>query len=159
MRDGRETGGEPYRYGALTHLPRNVLYTGRVSHHGTVYPGEHAAIVPQKIWDASQALLDRSAPRPSIGHVALLAGILEDAHGRAMTSAHANKGERRYLYYVSKAVADQAEQPWRLPAGDLDKLVAEAVLGLLRDLRRLAGEFGDMAAAARLAPACTDWAQ
>lgn len=158
MRDGRETGGEPYRAGALTHMLRNVLYTGQVSHHGTIYPGEHDAIVDRKSWDASQALLDRSKPRPRTGHIAMLGGMIEDGHGRPMTSAHANKGGRRYLYYVSVPSTDKAEREWRLPAGDVDTLVRTAVLGLLRDPLRLAGEYGDLSAHARLAIACAGWA-
>lgn len=158
MRDGRETGGEPYRAGALTHLLRNVLYTGRVSHHGTIYPGEHDAIVDRRTWEASQALLDRSEPRPRTGHIAMLGGMIEDGHGRRMTSRHANKGGRRYLYYVSVPDTDKAEPAWRLPAGDVDALVRNAVLDLLRDPLRLASEYGDVSAHARLAPACATWA-
>jgi hypothetical protein len=158
MRDGRETGGEAYRAGALAHLLRNVLYTGRVSHHGTIYPGEHGAIVDRKLWDLSQALLARSEPRPRTRHIAMLGGMIEDAFGRAMTSAHANKGERRYLYYASKAVTGEVEARWRLPAGDVDALVSATVLGLLRDPVRLAAEFGNVSATARVAAACADWA-
>ncbi|KQR83794.1 hypothetical protein ASG07_08480 [Sphingomonas sp. Leaf343] len=157
MPDGRETGGEAYRAGALTHMLRNVLYTGQVSHHGAIYPGEHEAIVDRPIWDASQALLDRSEPRPRTGHIAMLGGMIEDGHGRRMTSAHAKKGERRYLYYVSVPIAGQAVEGWRLPAGDVDALVSNAVLGLLRDPVCLAAEYGDVSAHARLAPACADW--
>ncbi|MEZ0497440.1 recombinase family protein [Sphingomonas sp. IW22] len=157
LRDGRETGGEPYRAGALTHLLRNVLYTGQVSHHGTIYAGEHDAIVDRETWEASQALLDRSEPRPRTGHIAMLGGMIEDGHGRRMTSAHAKKGRRRYLYYVSVPDTDRAEREWRLPAGDVDTLVRNAVLGLLRDPLRLAGEYGDVSAHARLAPACAGW--
>ncbi|KQN19592.1 hypothetical protein ASE86_12195 [Sphingomonas sp. Leaf33] len=157
MRDGRKTGGEAYGAGALTHLLRNVLYTGRVSHHGTIYPGEHDAIVDRSLWDTSQTLLDRSEPRPRTGHVALLGGMIEDANGRPMTSAHANKGERRYLYYVSRPIAGQLEELWRLPAGDVDALVKRAVLNLLRDPLGLAAEYGDAAASTRMATPCTEW--
>jgi len=156
MKDGRETGGEAYRAGALSHLLRNVLYTGRVSQHGTIYPGEHDAIVERKLWDASQALLDRSEPRPRTGHVALLGGMIADAYGRPMTSAHANKGDRRYLYYVSRPVEGQIEELWRLPAGDVDTLVTGAVLALLGDPLRLAAEYGDTAMSQRLAAPCAD---
>lgn len=45
MRDGRETGGTPYSAGALTHVLRNVLYTGRIGHRGADYPGEHTATI------------------------------------------------------------------------------------------------------------------
>ncbi|MEO5937533.1 MAG: recombinase family protein [Sphingomonas sp.] len=158
MRDGRQTGGEPYRAGALSHLLRNVLYTGHVSHHDSVYPGEHDPIVDRELWDASQALLDRSMPRPRTGRTALLSGMIEDACGRAMTSAHAIKGDRRYLYYVSRPSEDRIDEAWRLPAGDLDALVTSSVLALLRDPLRLAGELGELAASPRFASACASLA-
>ena len=73
-----------------------------------------------------------------------------------MTSARANKGECRYLYYVSRPVVGQAEELWRLPAGDVDTMVSAAVLELLREPVRLAAAFGGIKAAVRLAPACAD---
>lgn len=155
MRNGRQVGGEPYRPGAITHLLRNVLYTGRVSHHGKIYAGVHDAIIDRDVWEASQTLLNRSMPRPRTGHVALLGGMIEDAFGRPMTSAHSNKGERRYLYYVSRPDERQLEETWRLPAGDLDTIVSANILALLRDPLRLGAELGDAAANTRLAAAAS----
>ena len=154
MRDGRQTGGESYRAGALTHLLRNVLYTGRIGHYDEIYAGEHDAIIDQPLWDESQALLDRSAPRPRTGHVALLGGMIEDVYGRPMTPAHAIKGDRRYLYYVSQPREGQIEERWRLPAGDLDGLVSSAVLAMLRDPLRLSAELGDPAGNLKFASTC-----
>jgi DNA invertase Pin-like site-specific DNA recombinase len=159
MRNGRQSGGEQYRAGALAHLLRNVLYTGRVSHHGKIYPGEHHPIIDQRLWDTSQALLDRSMPKPRTGHIALLGGMIHDAFGRPMTSAHANKRDRRYLYYVSRPCEGKIEETWRLPAGDLDALVVRSLLALLRDPLRLAGELGDWAGNPRFASACATLAQ
>lgn len=159
MRDGRQAGGEPYRPGAITHLLRNVLYTGRVSHHGQIYAGEHDAIIDRNVWEASQALLDRNVPRPRTGQVALLGGMIEDAFGRPMTSAHSNRGGRRYLYYVSRPDERQLEVAWRLPAGDLDAIVSSNILALLRNPLRLGAELGDAAATARLAVAASTLAE
>lgn len=155
MKDGRRVGGEPYRPGAITHLLRNVLYTGRVSHHGTIYTGEHDGIVDLEHWEASQTLLDRNMPRPRIGHVAMLGGMIEDAFGRPMTSAHSNNGKRRYLYYVSRPDERQLEEAWRLPAGDLDTMVSANILALLRDPLRLAAELNESAANHRFAEAAS----
>jgi site-specific DNA recombinase len=154
MRDGRKTGGEPYRAGALTHLLRNVLYTGRISHYEEIYAGEHDAIIDEQLWNVSQALLDRSTPRPRTGHVALLGGMIEDVYGRPMTPAHAIKRDRRYLYYVSQPREGQIEERWRLPAGDLDALVSTAILALLRDPLRLSAELANSAGSLKFAPTC-----
>lgn len=155
MKDGRRVGGEPYRPGAITHLLRNVLYTGRVSHHGTIFPGEHDGIVDLEHWEASKALLDRNMPRPRIGHLALLGGMIEDASGRPMTSAHSNNGKRRYLYYVSRPDERLLEEAWRLPAGDLDTIVSANILALLRDPFRLTAELRESAANQRFAEAAS----
>lgn len=79
--------------------------------------------------------------------------MIDDVFGRPMTSAHAIRGDRRYLYYVSRPQEDQLEAPWRLPAGDLDALVTGSVLALLRDPLRLASELGASAASSGLAGA------
>jgi len=81
MRDGRIVGGASYTAGALTYLLRNALYAGRVRHGDQVYPGEHRAILDVATWEASQALLDRSAPRPHTGQISLLAGLVCDPLG------------------------------------------------------------------------------
>ena len=127
MRDGRVVGGQPYGAGALGHLLRNVLYTGRIRHRDQVYPGEHTAIVDQQQWDATQSLLDCNQPRPHSGHRSLLNGLIEDGYGRPMTAAHAIKGGRRYRYYVSRERDGRVEAPWRLPAGDLEAMVTDGV--------------------------------
>lgn len=158
MRDGREAGGTHYSAGALTHLLRNVLYTGRVTHHGTVYPGEHDEIIEESLGAASQALLDRSAPRPRTGRTALLAGMIENAFGRAMTPAHANRGGRRYLYYVSRQREGQVDEVWRLPAADLDAIVTRAVLALLRDPLLLTGQLTAQDIRPHLVTACAELA-
>ncbi len=147
MRDGRVTGQTPYTPGALTHLLRNVLYTGRVSHHGTIYAGEHDGILDQSLWDESQELLDRSPLKPRTGHSSLLNGLVQDAYGRKMIAAHAIKGDRRYRYYVSSDHADAVERTWRLPAGDLEPIVVKGIQALLHDPLRMAAELGDAAAA------------
>jgi site-specific DNA recombinase len=127
MRDGRVTGGQPFSPGGLRYLLANWLYVGEVPHRDAVYPGKHVAIVPRDLWDASQALLAGNAPRPSLGQISLLAGMLRDVHDRAMRTAHAIRSNRRYRYYVSRATPDVATQIWRIPAGDLETLVIDAI--------------------------------
>ena len=80
--------------------------------------------------------------------------MIEDVYGRPMTPAHAIKGDRRYLYYVSQPRAGQIEACWRLPAGDLDGLVSSGVLALLRNPLRLSAELGDAAGSLKFAPTC-----
>ena len=135
---GRRVGGRPFARGALYHLLQNRLYLGEIVHKGQAYPGQHAAIVDQALWDEVQVILaanrierkgGTNTRRPS-----LLAGILFDEHGRRLTPSHANKGGRRYRYYVTDPQDDSGIPAIRLPA----KEVENAVLAELK--RYLAGE-------------------
>ncbi|MFW2829467.1 recombinase family protein [Sphingomonas sp. ID0503] len=139
MRDGRIVGGQPFRAGALTHLLRNELYIGKVRHGDQVYDGLHEPIVDAAAWEASQALLDRNAPRPHSGHISILAGRIIGSEGRALRPEHANNRGRRYRYYAA-ANAGLGER-WRLPAGDIETLVHDALAAFLADPLRLAAEF------------------
>ena len=46
-RKGKERKGGPWNKAHLYRLFRNRTYLGQVTHKGNVYPGEHAAIIPQ----------------------------------------------------------------------------------------------------------------
>jgi site-specific DNA recombinase len=142
MRDGRVVGGKPFGAGAITHLLRSVLYTGHIPHGDNVYPGEHVGIIEQEVWAASQALLDRNAPRPPSGQRSLLAGRIRDGHGRPMAAEHANKGGRRYRYYVSRAVSGIDQPTWRLPAGDVEAITRDGLAAFFRDPTRVMAELG-----------------
>lgn len=127
LRDGRQTGGAIYSQGALAHILKNVIYIGRIPHGDNVYDGQHEAIVSPELWDCCQALLTgkrANLPRPRKSQPSPLNGFLEDEHGRGMMSAHANRGTRRYRYYVSRP-GDHIEQAWRIPAGDIEAIVVE----------------------------------
>jgi DNA invertase Pin-like site-specific DNA recombinase len=131
--------GQPLSRGALYTLLRNRLYRGEIVHKGSVYPGEHAAIVEQPLWDAVQARLAENGAERSRGeaasHPSLLAGLLHDGNGERMTPSHANKAGRRYRYYVSRSLItgsrDAAPTARRIPAGDLERLVIDRLLRFL----------------------------
>jgi hypothetical protein len=50
-------GEQPFSRGALYLILRNRLYRGEMPHKSNAYPGEHAAIVDQALWDEVQAAL------------------------------------------------------------------------------------------------------
>ena len=79
--DGRASGGLPFSRGALYHLLQNPVYRGMIVHKDHAYPGEHAAIVDQDLWDAVQRKLrangvERSDGRKPIARRSLLASSL-----------------------------------------------------------------------------------
>ena len=48
----RRTGGKPLARGALYLMLQNRIYRGEIVHKENSYPGEHAAIVDQALWNA-----------------------------------------------------------------------------------------------------------
>ena len=137
MRDGRMTGGTAFARGGLVHLLRNPVYIGEVHHHGNVYPGEHDGIIDRDLWDSVQGLLDDNTverkTRRNVRHISLLAGMIHDGLRRKMSPSHANKGPRRFRYYVthSDGLAAGGPTAWRLPAHDLEQIVVARTIAWL----------------------------
>ncbi len=51
-KDGREHRGRPLGKGDIYRILTNVIYTGQVNHKGTIYPGEHPAIIDSAVFEA-----------------------------------------------------------------------------------------------------------
>ncbi len=123
---------------------KNPLNIGKIRYQDEIYDGQHEAIVDVKIFDALGVLLRKHSPgeaarskRP-IG--ALLQGILFNANGERLLPTYANKRGVRYHYYTSaKRLRSAADKPdeLRVPAGDLERLVINAVADRLRDHERI----------------------
>ncbi|MFO0161879.1 MAG: recombinase family protein, partial [Alphaproteobacteria bacterium] len=131
--------GRPFDKGAVYKLLANRVYLGEAVHKGKSYPGEHAAIIPQALWNQVHEIMATN-PHMRAGLArnrspALLRGLIFGADGRALSPTHTRKQGRLYRYYVSQSVlkggADDA--PYRrLPAGEIEALVLDQVRGLLR---------------------------
>jgi DNA invertase Pin-like site-specific DNA recombinase len=119
----------------------NRTYLGEAMHKGKSHPGEHAAILPQAMWDAAHALLAISpktrANRTRCQTPSLLRGLIFGSDGRAMSPTHA-RGRRgqQYRYYVSQSVlkGGAADGPAiaRISAAEIEGAVIAQVRGLLR---------------------------
>ncbi|MBL6082374.1 recombinase family protein [Belnapia sp. T18] len=116
-------------------------YIGEVSHKGQVYPGEHAAIVPQELWDRVHAILHvspRARAAQNRQHApALLKGLIFGIDGRAMSPTHSRKNGRLYRYYVAQRVlkGDVAGDDGivrRVSAAEIEAAVVDQVRALLR---------------------------
>ncbi len=156
-RDGRPFGGTPFRHGGIRHILGNSIYLGMVSHKGQVFPGEHEAIIDQELWDRVQQRVASAAKRPRTGLINILSGHIFDAEGKRLIASYGNKGGRKYRYYVNST----RDNPngWRLPAGDIEQLVRQALSRFLTDAVKLDGELGSTgltdaarSRAAKLAP-------
>lgn len=124
------SGGVPYSRGALYSILKNRLYLGEIEHRGHVYPGEHAGIVPQGLWERVQARLRENATAKVIGlraaQPSLLAGLVWDDRGNRLTPSHCKKDGKRYRYYFSQGTIrpdTQAGSVKRIPALELEGLV------------------------------------
>jgi DNA invertase Pin-like site-specific DNA recombinase len=141
-RQGRVSGGKPLARGALYLMLQNPIYRGEIGHKGERYPGQHQAIIDQKLWDRVQEKLKANRVERKTGTLAkqpsLLAGLAYDDHGERLVPTHANKKGTRYRYYVSQNLIKQSkaktgDKGWRLPASDLEGLIEERFTTFLAD--------------------------
>ena len=143
---GMKSGGIPFDRGHIHQILTNPIYAGRIRHKGLIFEGQHPAIIDPVIWDRVQAELQGNAARHRTAgargaakgrpQVSLLCSKLFDETGDRLTPSHSKtrKG-RRLRYYVSHRLIKQSGEKdvsgWRLPAPQLEKLVADQVSGTL----------------------------
>jgi site-specific DNA recombinase len=139
-RNGSGSGGAPFSRGALYALLSNPIYIGEIAHKGARYPGQHAAILDRQSWQGVQDRLRAGAPsqRGRVeGSRSPLRAKLFDEAGHRLTPSHATKAGRRYRYYVSRPLVTgtAAEMPgaWRIPAAQLEQLVASEAAAMLAE--------------------------
>ena len=101
---GRQRSGRTIDQQYLFSLLRNRIYLGEICNHGIWHPAQHEAIMPQGLWDAAHAFIERrkQAPREHAAkHPALLAGLLFAPDGQRMLHSFVKKKNgRQYRYYV-----------------------------------------------------------
>jgi len=143
---GGESGGNPFTRGPLYHLLRNPLYIGMVRHKADLHAGEQERIVAQDVWDQTQIQLASNAHAHRVRHAArhlnLLAGLVFYEDGRRLTPTHSRKRGKAYRYYATVKADTDASGSIRVPAEDLEGIVRQALLELLRSEQRLADEVG-----------------
>lgn len=68
-RAGRRSGGTTISRGALYEILKSPVYIGEVHYQGSVYPGQHEAILDRKVWNQVQTRLKENlqAPRRRAG--------------------------------------------------------------------------------------------
>ncbi|MGE5266186.1 MAG: recombinase family protein [Deltaproteobacteria bacterium] len=141
-RNGNPTGTRPIAVGALYHILKNRLYRGEIVHRDRSYPGQHEAIIDQGLWDDVQAILAENqterTTRSKATNPSLLAGLVFDSDGERMSPSHAVKNGVRYRYYVSQSLikrgrSNVSDAACRVPAADLECLVADRFCAMLKD--------------------------
>jgi site-specific DNA recombinase len=148
---GRASGGAILSRGTLYHLLSNPLYIGKVKHNGALYPGMHAAIVEEEVWQKAADLLKENRVRRTrsrnLPSERLLLGLLFDQDGNRFTPSHASKKGRRYCYYISQAAIERKPSKGiqRIPALEIEQVVATRVRSLLSNQVELSQWFGSLA--------------
>ena len=140
------TKGRPIDKGYLYKCLSNRTYLGLAIHKGTAYPGEHAPIISQDLWDKVHAILaengrTRSA-RTRAQTPALLKGLIFGPTGAAMSPTHTRKGNRLYRYYVSQDVLQHGRDACpvgRVPAAEIEAVVIEQLRGVFRQPEIIVG--------------------
>ena len=140
------TKGRPIDKGYLYKCLSNRTYLGLAIHKGTAYPGEHAAIIDQDLWDKVHAILaengrTRSA-RTRAQTPALLKGLIFGPTGAAMSPTHTRKGNRLYRYYVSQDVLQHGRDACpigRVPAAEIEAVVIDQLRGVFRQPEIIVG--------------------
>ncbi len=138
---GKVRGAAPFTRGQLHYLLRNPAYRGRIRHKDQDYPGQHAAIIEQDLWDAVQSQLMAAKARPrgrSVGlsEARVLTGKLRDETGDILTPTHTQRRGRRFAYYVSHRLIAGGTDPtgWRLPAEALEVTLQRLLAAHLREV-------------------------
>ena len=144
---GNARGGKEFSRGALYHLLSNPIYLGEIRHKTDRHPGQHEAIVSRQLWDRVQQRLCERGPRSGEGRKSdapssPLAGKLFDDRGEPLYVQGAAKSQRRYRYYVSRALvrgdSEDVQQGWRISAPEVEQRVSAAAQAVLGDRPALA---------------------
>ncbi|SHK18720.1 Site-specific DNA recombinase [Shimia gijangensis] len=146
---GRQQGGQPFSRGQIYHILRNPTYLGRIRHKDKSYPGLHAAIIGQALWDRVQDRLELGAMRRrgvskhiprtfATTSAAPLLGKFRDETGDILTPSHSQKGDKRHRYYVSNrlTIGNPDAAAWRLPAKAFEDAVTKTIISHLKDAAR-----------------------
>jgi site-specific DNA recombinase len=137
---GRRTRrGKPFDKGVVYKLLNNPTYTGRVTHKGALYEGQHEAVIDRDTWDKVQAILaqnrHRRASRTRAATTALLKGLLFGPDDKAMAPSHTRRRGKLYRFYrtTTSLKLSHAECPIRaVPAGEVEAAVINQLRALLR---------------------------
>jgi hypothetical protein len=132
--------------GYLYKLLNNRTYLGMAVHKGTVYPGEHTAIIDQDLWARVHTILAENARTRSANAraqtPALLKGLIFGPTGAAMSPTHTRKGNRLYRYYISQDVLKRGPDECpvgRVPAAEIENAVIDQLRGIFRQPEIIVG--------------------
>ncbi|MCZ6806323.1 MAG: recombinase family protein [Deltaproteobacteria bacterium] len=137
---GKVQGGRRWTKSHLYRLLNNPKYIGKVEHRGEIYPGEHEAIVSEKLWDEAHRVFAKRHKAPSrrtrAETQALLRGIIRCAHcGCSMGPTSTKKNGRSYRYYICVCASKNGYDTCpvkTVAAGEIEEAVVEELRAVCR---------------------------
>lgn len=112
----------------------NHSYIGKVQYKGEVFPGDHAAIIGQTLWNVVHEILKENTAAENGNSrrqqtSASLRGLLKCGHcDCAMGPTYTGKKGKNYLYYICEKDYKRTRPSCpvrRIAGGDIEKLVIE----------------------------------
>ncbi|MGA0569979.1 recombinase family protein [Variovorax sp. VNK109] len=141
-KDGKVTEGFAFRPSVVRNMLDSVTYAGYIPHGESSYPGQHEAIITQEVFMMARKLTARKIEeRPlelNAQHPSLLAGLVADPEGFAMSPIHGIKKGKRYRYYSNAntrehKITETSTTKLSIAAPVLEPIVREHVARWLSD--------------------------
>ncbi|MCV2890229.1 recombinase family protein [Ruegeria aquimaris] len=145
--NGTTSGNHLLSRGQIYYLLRNPVYLGQIRHKDKIWPGQHAAIIENDLWNRVQSRMraastrgrgSRNEPGAVNDIGAWLTGKLRDETGDRLTPTHTTRVRRRLRYYISNRLISGGKDPtgWRLPATLLEKAALDVMAKHLTEAAR-----------------------
>lgn len=137
---GKTRTGRLMDKGFIYRLITNPIYVGKIVHKDQAYPGQHSPIIPQKLWDAAQAVLKTNPRSRGNEHrrktCAVLRGLIKCAGcNSGMTPTSTRRRGKLYRYYTPNAHMKKscAGCPvGNVSAGEIEEIVLKQMQEMLK---------------------------
>ncbi|WP_339048090.1 recombinase family protein [Candidatus Mesenet endosymbiont of Phosphuga atrata] len=131
-------GGLPFKKATVHSILTNPIYNGYISYKGKLYPGQHQAIIDDKLWDKVKATFNAPKNNKSkVTTIPLLQGIIRCHSCQvAMQPTYTKKRNKNYCYYVCRSHIQGlncASSNRTIPAGEIEQIVITHVPQILKN--------------------------
>ena len=116
-RRNAKRGGNKFFNQYISHVLKNKIYIGQVWHHDKAYPGQHKAIVNEKLWNEANRTLKlqtpkRINPKREVKHAFILQGLLRCGWcGNYMSTKYSTGKNGLHYYYQCTKNAHGGKSP------------------------------------------------
>ena len=137
-----EAGMKIFTRSSIDRMLQNPIYIGKINHHGTLYDGQHEAIISETIFDAVQKI---RASKPKSQHaclynkneVGIMRGLLTCGccHSTMTPAASQGHGTKRYYYtsIAAKMYGHHKCTNGAVPLAAMDECMIKIVSQLFQD--------------------------